>query len=449
MLPKTVRLGRLLQASVIGAAFALTNCAPIPSTPPQGEAPAIDRAWPPAALDDLRGVAESVSAHGLSPSADVLEEISRLEPDASTDAAAAAQLDLAADRLFASLARAFARGAAAPERADPQWLISLSNEPDIAALQSRLVAGEQPSHVLHSLLPQRPEYEVLVDELARVTQEPPDAEDDDGRSREERISNLRTSMERWRWLPRDLPSRRIEVRTPHFRVALIESDQITRSHAAIVGTRRTQTPSFVAQVRSVTLNPYWEPPSSILLNELLPQFRRDPDAAARGGYEALDSGGRAVPLADVDWSQRPFPYRVRQRPGPANALGRVRLDLPNPHAIYLHGTPSTALFNRSDRALSHGCIRVQDPVALAAAVLDQEDEQSLGEKIGTGATQVIPLTSPLPVYVLYMTAAVNENGDVVYADDIYNRDSALLALLDDPQATVAAQRSYSTESCPG
>lgn len=443
-----IRSTRLLRACVVVTGFTLSACAPGPATaPPGAEAPAIARAWEPAAIEDLQRAAQAAPSEGLPPETASLDELAQLQLRATTDATAAAQLDIAADALFASLARSFAQGAVNPERADPHWLIPPPAAPDIAALRARVTAGEPASRVLGGLLPQNAEYVALRPELSRVMQEPLGAEDADGRSREERIILLRASMERWRWLPRDLPARRVEVHTPQFRVAFIEDGAAARSHAAIVGERRTQTPSFVADIRSVTLNPYWEPPSSILFNELLPQFRRDPNAAARGGYEVLDRSGGIVPLADVNWSARPFPYRVRQRPGRANSLGQIRFDLPNPHAIYLHDTPSRDLFQRAERALSHGCIRVESPVSLAAAVLDGEDEQSLGAKIDSGANQVLPLASPLPVYVLYITARLDSNGAIEYADDIYSRDAGVIAALDAPDAVLVAQRQESAAQC--
>jgi len=244
-----------------------------------------------------------------------------------------------------------------------------------------------------------------------------------------------------------MPPRRVEAQLPQFRVVLVENGQVAQSHAAIVGARRTQTPVFVADMRGVTLNPYWEPPSSILLNELLPQFRRDPNAAARGNYEVLDRAGRAVALSDVDWSARPFPYRVRQRPGGANSLGQIRFDLPNPHAIYLHDTPSRGLFERSERALSHGCIRVQNPLSLAAAIFENEDEQSLAARIAGGETQVLALPAPLPVYVLYITAGSAPDGTIAYANDIYARDAGVVAALQAPDAAPVAQRLGNALQC--
>ncbi len=429
-----------------GALLVFAGCTP-GSRDVEPAAPEITLAWTAEALGALKRTAEAAPAEGLPSEAASLAEIERYAASAATDQTSATQLDVAADALFASLARSFAQGATLPERADPEWLIPAQPPPDVTELAARASAGESPEDVLRSLLPQSAEYVALREELARVSAEAPGAEDGDGRTREARLAQLRASMERWRWLPREMPLRRVEAHVPQLRVTLVEDGQVAQSHAAIVGARRTQTPAFVAAIRSVTLNPYWEPPSSILLNELLPQFRRDPNAAARGNYEVLDRAGRAVALSDVDWSARPFPYRVRQRPGGANSLGHIRFDLPNPHAIYLHDTPSRGLFNRADRALSHGCIRVQDPVSLAAAVLDGEDEQSLRGRIAGGDNQVIALAAPLPIYVLYITATLAPDGAVAYAEDLYGRDAGVIAALDAPDASLAVRRQQSQARC--
>jgi murein L,D-transpeptidase YcbB/YkuD len=247
-----------------------------------------------------------------------------------------------------------------------------------------------------------------------------------------------------------LPSPRIEVRIAQFQAILHQTSAPSRIHSAIVGARRSQTPSFAAEINAVTLNPTWTPPRSILSNELLPQFVRDPSAASRGGYDAIDAAGATVDPTTIDWTVRPFPYHVRQRAGPLNALGRVKFEMPNPYDIYLHDTPNHALFARDQRALSHGCVRVDDALDLAAAVLAPTySTSSLQEEVDTGQTRSLPLAAPLPVYALYITASSAE-GAVLYAEDIYRRDAALIAALDTPAThAVAATFAPSVSECMG
>jgi murein L,D-transpeptidase YcbB/YkuD len=140
---------------------------------------------------------------------------------------------------------------------------------------------------------------------------------------------------------------------------------------------------------------------------------------------------------------------VRQRPGPGNALGRIRFDLPNPYAVFLHDTPSRNLFARADRALSHGCIRVENPVDLAASILATPDWDvaALDAEIDLGATRTIELAAPAPVYVLYITAAPGADGSITYADDIYDRDEPIVAALDAPDVSLASAPDDAARSC--
>lgn len=428
----------------------LSGCAgraPIQTqAPSQIEAPPA-RAWSAEQLADLREMARIAPSHGLQPETDVLDLIDRLEPLSLSDGDLAQRLDATADALFARLASRFASGGVDPTQTDPEWRIAPPSPPDVIALQRAVTDGANVADTLSALLPSAPEYAALATELARVQAEAEGALDANGVSRETRIDRLRASMERWRWLPRNMPARRIDVLVPFYELRLRDSNLDIR-HAVIVGASHTQTPSFGAAIETVTLNPTWTPPSSIVQGELLPRFRRNPSAAAAESFDVIDSAGHVVDPADVNWGARPFPYTLRQRAGPGNALGRLRFDLPNPYAVFLHDTPSRGLFAREDRALSHGCIRVSEPVALAANVLADPlwDEPALNAAIETGATQAVTLGAPLSIYVLYFTAASDENGVVRYAEDIYHRDRALLRALDrEPPLQIASRAATQTE----
>jgi len=433
---------------IMCAALAATACTLAPA--PDAPAAQIEPLWSLDAADALAALALSVEAEGLAPYERATAELAALRTTATTSATDAAAFDRAADALFLQLAATFAQGAVDPARADPAWLIARPAAPDVSSLLVAARADRAAVLGLARLLPQSPDYALLRAELDLVRALAPGALDAGGRSREARIASVRASLERWRWLPRDLPSSRIEVRIAQFQAVLHQNPAATRVHNVIVGARTRQTPSFAAVINAVTLNPTWTPPRSILNNELLPQFARDPNAASRGGYDAIDAAGAIVDPASVDWAARPFPYQVRQRAGPLNALGRVKFEMPNPHAIYLHDTPSHALFARDQRALSHGCVRVDDALDLAAAVLAPAySASSLQATVETGQTRSLPLAAPLPVYVLYITAS-SDHGAVMYAEDIYGRDAALIAALDAPateaEATVFAP---SVSTCVG
>ena len=406
------------------------------------------RLWSSEALNDLKHIAEAAPSEGLAPEQAALAEIARFEHLANNSATAAAQVDVAADALFSSLARSFAQGATDPVRADPEWRIPPPPAPDLEALLEARGAGASPSSLLQDLLPAASDYRTLRAALARTMAEAPGALDARGLDRETRLIKLRANMERWRWLPRDLPARRVEARTAQFETILHRPDAPPIVHAAIVGARRTPTPSFSANIVSVTLNPTWQPPSSILRNELLPRFRRDPAAAERENFDVIDSGGNVIDPTSVNWSEQPFRYRLRQRPGPGNALGQIRFDLPNPFSIYLHDTSNRSLFSRTDRALSHGCIRVQNTIGLAEAVLADPawDLAALQAAITEGETRAITLPTPMPIYVLYLTASAGEGGAVAYFDDLYHRDAAVVAALDAPDVALVAAQAY-TQRC--
>lgn len=408
---------------------ALAACAPA----------AAQSAWSNAALDDLESVAAVTELEGLPSEDAALEELARFRHLAETDPAAEAQTDIAADALFASLARSFAQGGSDPSRADPDWAVPLAGQPDLVLLQAARSQGASPSALLRPLLPQTQDYALLRDELARLRAEGGDARE---------IAQVRASLERWRWLPRDLPAKRLEVRIAQFELLYIAPDGPAVSHKVIVGTRDDQTPSFLTEIRSVTINPSWDPPPSIAA-ELLRRFRRDPEAAEREGFEAVNTEGASVAPATVDWSARPFPYRLRQRPGPANALGRIRFDVPNPYSIRLHDTPSRSLFERDERALSHGCVRVENPADLAVRVIGAPDwtRETIEAAIESGVQQSVALRDPLPVYLIYLTVTANEASEIVYADDIYRRDAGVVVALDSPDVALARQAAAARETC--
>lgn len=213
---------------------------------------------------------------------------------------------------------------------------------------------------------------------------------------------LRANLDRWRDLPGRLGRRHIFVNAASQEVELWENGRLVDRWAAIVGTPRTQTPSFSAEVTGVNLNPWWYVPASIAREGIAAMVRNNPAEARRRGYVYANGS-------------------YRQRPGPSNALGRMKLVMPNSHAVYLHDTPSRQLFDRAQRAYSHGCIRVQDAMGFAATLLGT-DTASLEAERADGRTRTMPLAAPVPVHIGYFTAVADGEGGVRYLDDIYGRD---------------------------
>lgn len=229
---------------------------------------------------------------------------------------------------------------------------------------------------------------------------------------EQRIDQIRATLERGRWVMNDLPDRFVLVDVAAFQVYVAEQGQLKWSSRVVVGKPYTKTPIFRADMKYIVLNPTWTIPASIVRKEILPGMRRDPNYLAKKGYKRIN--GQFV-----------------QPAGKRNALGRIKLMFPNPHSVYLHDTPSQSFFDETSRTFSHGCVRVHKPVELAAQVLDDPawSVGTLEEAIATGATRTILLKDPMPVLILYWTASVDADGRVVFRPDVYGRDPAVLRAL--------------------
>jgi murein L,D-transpeptidase YcbB/YkuD len=196
----------------------------------------------------------------------------------------------------------------------------------------------------------------------------------------------------------------------------------------VVGTPHNQTPVFSDRIRYLEFNPYWNVPRSITVNELVPRVATDQDYLEEHGFEVLDGWSpEAEPIdpAAVDWEAERFSYRLRQLPGPDNALGLVKFMFPNRYSVYLHDTPADHLFAVNNRARSHGCVRVERPAELAAFLLREATDWNLPrvrDAMHQQERAVVRLAEPVPVHLLYFTAWVNERSHVQFSDDVYGRD---------------------------
>lgn len=251
-----------------------------------------------------------------------------------------------------------------------------------------------------------------------------------GETRESKLERVELALERLRWLPSELGDPHVFINVPAFRVTYRENGRDRLSMRAIVGSRANQTYFFHDRIQQVDFHPYWGVPQSILVNEMLPRLHRDPSYLDRSGYEVFGRDGRRVSSAAVDWWRYDgkVPFDVRQKPGPTNALGELKILFPNRHAIYMHDTPDRSLFNRDMRALSHGCVRLEQPRAMAAAVLGW-DEADIEKRLQGGHSSE-RVTAHIPVYIAYFTAWPDADGTVSYHGDIYDRDAHLRAAMD-------------------
>lgn len=254
-----------------------------------------------------------------------------------------------------------------------------------------------------------------------------------------RIEQLRLTLERWRWVPEGFAQPPVVVNIPEFRLRAYDTKgTIVLSMSVIVGKAyRHETPVFDEDMRYVVFRPYWNVPLSIQRSEIVPAIQRDRDYVAKKNYEVITPSGQVVTsgaISDAVLQQlRAGKLAVRQKPGPSNALGLVKLIFPNEHNVYLHSTPSQQLFSQSRRDFSHGCIRVEKPAELAAWALADNPEwtpEKIRAAMESGPDNVqVNLTKPVPVLILYGTAVVEENGDVHFFDDLYGYDGALEKVL--------------------
>ena len=254
-----------------------------------------------------------------------------------------------------------------------------------------------------------------------------------------RVEQLRLTLERWRWVPFQFPQPPIVVNIPEFRLRTYQKGgTIGLSMNVIVGKAyRHQTPVFEREMKYVVFRPYWNVPPSIQRSEIVPAIRKDRDYIAKKGYEVVTPQGSVVTSGtindDILQQLSAGKLLVRQRPGPTNALGLVKLMFPNEYNVYLHSTPSPQLFSQSRRDFSHGCIRVEKPAELTAWVLRDKPEWSLERvraAMETGKDNVqVNLTNPVPVLILYGTAVVEEDNEVHFFDDIYGHDAELEKVL--------------------
>lgn len=250
---------------------------------------------------------------------------------------------------------------------------------------------------------------------------------------EQRLNQIAMNLERWRWLPRDLGERYIFVNIPEMQLDVYEGNRIPLTMRVVVGKQDTQTPIFNDEMSYLVFSPYWNVPDSIAQGETLPAVINDPSFLQRTNMEVVDTAGRVVDASSVDLND-PTAYRFRQKPGANNSLGLVKFMFPNQYNVYLHDTPADSLFERAARSFSHGCVRVEDPVALAKYVLGDQPEwtdQRIRDAMQAGTEKTVKLKAPIPVFLGYLTARVRPDNTVQFRKDVYQVDGRLQKMLND------------------
>ena len=254
-----------------------------------------------------------------------------------------------------------------------------------------------------------------------------------------RVEQLRLTLERWRWVPNQFPQPPIVVNIPEFRLRAYGSDgKVELASDVIVGKAyRHETPVFERDMKFVVFRPYWNVPPSIQRSEIVPAIKKDREYVAKKGYEVVTPQGQVVTAGVIDddilQQLSAGKLQVRQKPGPGNSLGLVKLMFPNEYNVYLHSTPAQQLFSQSRRDFSHGCIRVEKPAELAAWVLRDQPQWTL-ERVRAAMESgqdnfQVNLSKPVPVLILYGTAIVDEDDQVHFFDDLYGYDADLEKVL--------------------
>ncbi|MCG6858027.1 MAG: L,D-transpeptidase family protein [Salaquimonas sp.] len=246
------------------------------------------------------------------------------------------------------------------------------------------------------------------------------------------------NMERWRWLPRNLGARHVLVNAAAYLMYTYDNGKIIDRRKVIVGQQYHRTPMFSSNITYAEFNPTWTVSRNIAGNEILPKLRKNPNYLSRIGYEVHTSWENDAPVmnpASIDWNSvnaKKFPYRIVQPAGPNNVLGRVKFLFPNKFNVYLHDTSSRQLFDKSSRALSHGCIRVDKPLEFADLLFGFDHSLSpaqIRQIADSGKTTQAKFRTPIPVHLGYFTLWVEDDGKVSNYKDIYGRDKLIAGIL--------------------
>jgi len=256
---------------------------------------------------------------------------------------------------------------------------------------------------------------------------------------DERVDQIRVNLERIRWVARDIEDEFVLTNIASFKTFLVRDRQLAWSGRSQVGRDYRQTPVFKAKIKYLQFNPTWTVPPGILSKDILPRVKQDPGYLATKNMDLIDRSGEKVDPTAVDWSQysarRLPPYQFVQRPGPTNALGRVKFIFPNEHFVFLHDTPSKSLFARTERTFSSGCIRIENPFELAEIMLNDSGKwnaESIQKLLDSEKPQTVFLKEPMTVMLLYSTVGLIDMELVRFYNDIYQRDRRVLDSLNAP-----------------
>jgi murein L,D-transpeptidase YcbB/YkuD len=366
---------------------AIAICGVLLAAPLAAQEPAALPGWSPIHVASLKHSIVVAAQEGL-------PALSSAQLDREVAAGNQAGVDEAATRLALQLGRLHLLGAT-PNAQRKAWHIVDTDNP--ATLRSDLadaIAAGGIERFFASLRPASTDYALLASAYATETDTA-------------RRATLALNLDRWRWMPRSLGDDYVLVNPVQFEASRWQKGERVGTWRVITGKTSSPTPVFNATITGVTLNPWWEVPANIVRESVGALVRRNPKLARARGY--VWGGGR-----------------YRQKPGPNNSLGQMKLVMPNPYSVYMHDTPSKGLFEKDVRAFSHGCVRVGNALDFAASLLaPATPREKVDEIVASGKTTTVPLPHSVPVYIAYFTTASDASGALVFKPDIYGRDGAM------------------------
>ena len=332
------------------------------------------------------------------------------------DVAKVPELDARLTYAYLKYASDLLGGSVNPKSIYEDW-VAEPNKVDLKESLTKAVSSDTVRPVLGELAPQHPQYKGLQAALQRERQMPTG-----------HLDQIRMNLQRWRWMPRELGERYVLVNVPAYQMQVIEGEKPVLAMRVVVGDPKHQTPLFSDEMTTIVFSPNWNVPESIIRKEMLPKVVSDPGYLERQDIQVVGTSGEVIDAEAVDWDDESAVtgLHFRQEPGPKNALGLVKFQFPNPFDVYMHDTPQDALFNKPHRALSHGCIRLENPVALAQYVMRDRPEwtaEKINAAMNAGQEHAVPLKEHLPVHIAYFTAWVNPDGSLTYTDDPYGLDA--------------------------
>jgi len=248
-----------------------------------------------------------------------------------------------------------------------------------------------------------------------------------------KINKLLLNIDRIKWLPRNVTERHIVVNIPEYMLHYYEYEKEKKKLRVIVGDTKHPTPVFSDTLSYITINPYWKLPSGIIRKEVIPAMVKNPNYIKEHGLEAHETweeNSSIVSLKGFNWSEylhadAKFPYILMQPPGPKNALGKIKFKFPNKFSVYLHDTPTKHLFKKKKRAFSHGCVRLSQPFSLLESLANNEpyiNSSDVKSILKSKKKKEIDLTRDIPIHLVYLTAWVDANNQLIFGDDIYQYD---------------------------